>query len=116
MEALFEIIKNQMLKHQVHNYHLQQILMEAGPLEKVSIEVNNDFYFFVNAFTDEGTLNGRISGIGGGNALNIDPLMANMKIYKYQIFKGKMLLQNNDALNTLYVELMRVTPIPVSEN
>jgi len=114
MEALFEIIKNQMLKHQVQDYHLQQILMEAGPLEKITIEVNNDFYFFVNAFTDAGVLNGRISGIGGGNALNLDPLTANMKVYKYQIFKGKMLLQNYDPINILYVELMRVTPIPVT--
>ncbi len=113
MEALFEIIKNQMIKHQVQDYHLQQILMEAGPGKKITIDINNDFYFFVSAFSDAGILNGRISGIGGGNGLNIDPLTANMKIYQYQIFKGRMILINYDPINTLYVELMRVTPIPI---
>ena len=115
MDALFEIIANQMKIHRVDDYHLAPVLLEVGPLKKTTIDINNDFYFFVNAFSGSGILNGRISGIGGGNGLDITPLTANMKIYKYQMFKGRLVVENSDPVNTLYVEVLRVTPIPEDE-
>lgn len=112
MEALFEIIRNQMEKHRVEVYHMHPILLTVDPLKDITIDINNDFYFFVNAFSGAGTINGRISGIGGGNGLDLNPLTSNMAIVKYQMFKGRLYLQNFDSINTLYVEVLRITPIP----
>ncbi len=112
MEALFEIIRNQMEKHRVKTYHMHPILLTVEPSKETTIDINNDFYFFVNAFSDAGTIEGRISGIGGGNGLDLNPLTGNMAIVKYQMFKGRLHLQNFDPINTLYVEVLRITPIP----
>jgi len=116
MNALFEIIKNELNKHKITRYHLDTKLIEIKPASSKSLNNNNDFYFFANAFVDNGTALGIITGTGSGNAMNITPVTLNMKIHKFQMFKGNISITNKDIANTLYVELVRITPIPEIEN
>ena len=116
MDALFEIIKNELNKHKITQYHLDTKLVDIKPASSKSLNNNNDLYFFANAFSDSGIIDGFISGSGSGNAMQINPTTLNMKIHKYQMFKGNLLVTNKDANNTLFVELVRVTPIPEIEN
>ncbi len=115
MDALFQIVKNELQKHNVGNYHTDVKLITVPASTEVVLDTNNDFYFFVNAFANSGVADGRISGSGGGNALDINSLNLNTLIFKYQMFKGKLKVVNNDNSNTLYVEILRVTPIPEIE-
>ncbi len=70
MEALFEIAKNQMLKHKVEQFHIETVIVEILASQTKVITANNDFHFFANAFTSGTTANGTIRGTAGGNALN----------------------------------------------
>lgn len=109
---LIYIIGNEMLKHAVQAHQDEPVLITIPANSEKVIDGTNDFNFFVNAFTNAGIANGRINGSGGGNAMDISPMTINSKIFKFQMFKGEIKIQNFDPLNTLYVELMRVTPVP----
>jgi len=111
MNALFEIVKSEMRKHRVTDYHTDTLLIAVEAATTKVLQANNDFYFFANAFSEAGIVSGRIQGSSGGNALNISPLLLNTKLFKYQMFKGNLSITNNDADNQLFVELYRVTPI-----
>lgn len=111
MPLLTYIVEQTLKKHQVEAHQDDCLLVKIQPESQLTLEANNDFYFFVNAFTDEGIVKGRIRGTGGGNALDITPAIINTKMYKLQMFKGKVKIENF-AGNTLFVELLRVTPIP----
>ncbi|MFK5855781.1 MAG: hypothetical protein QM503_06595 [Bacteroidota bacterium] len=112
MEALFEIVNNQMLKHKVEHFHVEIILVELEAEKLKAIPANNDFHFFVNAYTNGTTLNGKIRGTAGGNALQINPSTILSKLYKFQMFKGEVRITNISSTNTLFVELLRVSPLP----
>ncbi len=112
MEALFAIIKNQMKKHRVEVYHTDTVLLEVAAGSVGTIQANNDFHFFANAFTDGGSTTGKIRGTAGGNALNIDAATLSMELHKFQMFKGEVRITNNSTTNALFVELLRITPIP----
>lgn len=112
MEALFEIIKNQMLKHKVEQFHQETVMLEVSAGQRVVIPANNDFHFFANAFTSGTIANGSIKGTAGGNALSINAQTMSMKLHKFQMFKGEVRIVNYSDTNTLYVEFMRITPIP----
>ena len=112
MEALFKIVKNQMKKHRVKVYQTDTVLLEIAAGSVGTIPANNDFHFFANAFTDGGSATGKIRGTAGGNALNIDAATLSMELHKFQMFKGEVRITNNSATNTLFVELLRITPIP----
>ena len=100
-----------MRKHRVTRYHTDTLLITVEAVTTKVLEANNDFYFFANAFSDSGIVNGRIQGSGGGNALNISPLLINTKLYKHQMFKGNLSITNSNPASKLFVELYRVTPI-----
>lgn len=110
MPLLTYIVEQNLQKHQVKEHQDDCLLVKIRPGSQLTFSANNDFYFFVNAFTDNGIANGRIRGTGGGNALDITPTIINTKMYKLQMFKGKVKIENF-AKNLLYVELLRVTPI-----
>jgi hypothetical protein len=112
MEYLTYIVDNEMQKHRVEEHQDEPMLVIVQPGSEKVIDANNDFHFFVHAFTDSGIANGRMRGTGGGNALDISPTMINSKIFKYQMFKGQITIQNFSLSNKLYLELLRVTPIP----
>jgi len=111
MEALFSIVKNEMIKHKVKDYHLSPVLIEVAVSDEEILTANNDFYFFANAFTDSGIANGYIRGGAGGNALNITPKIIQTVLYKHQMFKGKIAIKNISTTAILYVELLRATPV-----
>lgn len=110
MEILFEVIKNEMVKHKIDDYHVSPILIEVDANSTETVEANNDIYFFANAFSS-GVINGRVRGTGGGNALTINGVTLSSKLYKYQMFKGGLSVKNNDQSNILFIEMLRVTPI-----
>jgi len=110
MDYLTYIVANEMQKHKVTHHQVEPLLVAVSPGSERTIDANNDFHFFVNAFTDSGVASGRIRGTGGGNALDISPTMINSRIIKFQMFKGQVTIQNFSAKNKLYIELLRVTP------
>lgn len=112
MNALFEIVRNQMQKHNVKQYHMDTVFVEVTKGSVDIIPSENDFYFFANAFSDSGILKGKIRGTAGGNALSIDAKTLSMKLHKFQMFKGEIRFSNLNKEATLYVELLRITPIP----
>jgi len=112
MEALFEIVKNQMEKHKVEQFHAETVLLEIAESQSTTISAKNDFHFFANAFTSGTTADGTIRGTAGGNALSIIPLILSTKLHKYQMFKGEVRITNHSSTNKLFVEFLRITPIP----
>lgn len=111
MEALFKIVENELIKHNITNYHMTPVLIKVGANVKRVIDVNNDLYFFANAYTTEGIIDGQIRGSGGGNALVINPIHLASQLFKHQLFKGLITIKNLSLDNVLCVELLRVTPV-----
>jgi len=100
-----------MKKHRVTTYHTDILLVTVDAAAAKTLHTNNDFYFFANAFSATGPINGKMRGSSGGNALTLSPLMLNTKLYKHQMFKGSLSIINHSTAGELFVELLRVTPI-----
>jgi len=109
MENIDFIIKSEILKHHIGEYQTKSSLISIGPGAIGSVIGNNDLNMFVHAFSTEGEVNGRATG--SGISLDITPVTMLTKIFKHKIFKGNFKITNSHATNTLYVELLRVTPI-----
>ena len=93
----------------ITKYDLVPVMVEVPPSTMVPFAQQNDIYFFSNAFTSlSAPINGNIIGID--NALELTPKFVNSTIYKYQDFTGKILINNLDSTNTMFVEMMIATP------
>lgn len=103
------IIDNEMRKHEVKGYHVKPQLITVAPGTTESISSDNDFTMFIHAWASTGSVNGRVNGKGA--SLDILPRNLLTMLFKHKIFKGNYTVTNNDATNTLYVEMLRITPI-----
>ncbi len=116
MDYLFSFIHQKMLEHGVKKYHVDQpVLIEVAINSTETIDNNSDFIFTSRFYTGAGTLNGKI--VSDFSALNIDHKIANAGIYKHHMMKGKVTIYNLSTTSgdTLYVELLRVTPIEIEK-
>ncbi len=109
MNSLPFIIEQEMLKHQVRDYHVKPLLFSIAPGSTVQVEANNDFSLFVHAFAESSSPSGRISG--NGQSIDVKPITLLTRLFKHKVFKGNFSIENHDTRNTLYVEMLRVNPV-----
>ncbi len=99
------------LHYNTWNYETSVRLVEVSPGAKVELNSNNDIFFFANAYTTGSTpIDAKI--IGENMAMQITPAVNQTLYYKHQFyFTGEIKITNVDSVNTLFIELLVITPL-----
>lgn len=90
-------------------YGISADIVKVPPSSTVEFSQQNNYYFLANAFNSGSTaIDGEI--IGSDEALPLKPYIVQTTCYKHQHFTGRVYVSNFDAVQTLYVEFLIVSP------
>ncbi len=91
-------------------YNIYPTLITVDPGDTAEIFQANDYYFLINAFSSTGLpIDGEITS--AQNAIALKPITMLTQCYKHQAFRGNINIVNNDPVQTLYVEMLVISPI-----